>query len=469
MLDVPASRRLNLLPLIGVVFFVVCGGAYGLEPVVAAVGGGWAVALILLVPVVWSAPIALMVAELASAIPEDGGYYVWVKTALGDFWGVQEAWWTVCYTFIDVAVYPVLFVNYLAYFYPGLRLDEHGSGAWGVLLCRWLIALAVIASALLVNWRGASAVGKSAAWNTMLVLVPFAVLVVVALAPSGAAHHAWSLVESDWKSNRHGGLITLGFSTVLWNYMGWDNISTFAGEVNDARRNYPRALAVAMLITIAAYAVPVFAGLAVTTNPNAWSESQGWPAIAALAGGPWFGWLLAAAALVAMWSIFSSQLLYASRLPYVMALDGWLPAALAAVSKRTLTPVVALVGTCAVASLFAAFSFGKLVVMDVLLYSAALALEFAALLVLRRKQPEMERPFRVPGGWAGASLITVAPMACAGLLLVSTMRDPDTDPRQLLVVAAAIASGVALYFARRGREDAKRLFSTRSRGETEKS
>jgi amino acid transporter len=448
-LDLPDSRRLNLLPLIGVVFFVVCGGAYGLEPVVAAVGGGWAVALIVLAPLVWSLPIALMVAELTSMMPADGGYYVWVRTALGDFWGVQEAWWTLCYTFIDVAIYPVLFVNYLAFFYPWLRLDEHGSASWSVLLCRWAVALAVIASALLVNWRGVSAVGQSAAWNTALVLLPFAVLVVVALRSAGALHETWSLVTRELKTNHQAGLLTLGFSTVLWNYMGWDNTSTFAGEVNDARRNYPRALAVVMLVTIAAYLAPVFAGLAVTTSPDAWSESQGWPVIAALAGGHWFGLLLAGAALVAMWSIFNSQLLYSSRLPYVMARDGWLPAPLAAVSTRTAMPVGALIGSCAVSSLFAALSFGKLVVIDVLLYSAALSLEYAALLALRWTQPEMERPFRIPGGWAGVVLVTLAPLGCAGFLLVSTLRDPESDPRQLLVVATAIASGIALYVVRR--------------------
>ena len=448
-LRLPDSRRLNLLPLIGVVFFVVCGGAYGLEPVVAAVGGGWAIALIVLVPAVWSLPIALMVAELSSAMPEDGGYYVWVRTALGDFWGVQEAWWTVCYTFIDVAIYPVLFVNYLAFFYPWLRLDEHGSASWSVLLCRWAVALAVIGSALLVNWRGVSLVGQSAAWNSALVLLPFAALVVVALKSAGAAHAAWSLVTRELKTNRHAGLLTLGFSTVLWNYMGWDNTSTFAGEVNDASRNYPRALAVVLLVTVAAYVAPVFAGLAVTASPGAWSESQGWPVIAARAGGPLFGLLLAAAALVAMWSIFSSQLLYSSRLPYVMARDGWLPAPLASVSRRTAMPVAALIATCAVSSLFAALSFGKLVVIDVLLYSAALALEYVALVALRWKQPEMERPFRIPGGWAGVVLVTLAPLGCAGFLLVSTLRDPDSDPRQLLIVAAAIASGAALYFVRR--------------------
>jgi amino acid transporter len=450
-LDLATSRRLNLLPLIGVVFFIVCGGAYGLEPVVAAVGGGWAIVLIALVPLVWSLPIALMVAELASAIPEDGGYYVWVRTALGDFWGVQEAWWTLCYTFVDVAIYPVLFVNYLAFFYPWLRLDEHGSGTWTVLLCRWGIALAVIVSALVVNWRGVAAVGQSAAWNTAVVLLPFAVLTAVALHSGGAAHQAWSVVKAGLANNGRAGLITLGFSTVLWNYMGWDNTSTFAGEVNDAGRNYPRALAIVMLITVAAYLAPVFAGLAVTTKAEAWSESQGWPVIAALAGGAWFGWLLAGAALVAMWSIFNSQLLYSSRLPYVMALDGWLPGTLATVSKRTGMPVAALIGSCAVSSIFAALSFGKLVLIDVLLYSTALSLEFVALIALRWKQPAMPRPFRVPGGWAGVILVTILPAGCAIFLLVSTFRDPDTDLRQLLVVAAAMGSGIALYFARRRR------------------
>src|ERR1039458_2545211 len=413
-LRLPDSRRLNLLPLIGVVFFVVCGGAYGLEPVVAAVGGGWAIALIVLVPAVWSLPIALMVAELSSAMPEDGGYYVWLRTALCDFWFVHEAWWTVCYTFIDVAIYPVLFVNYLAFFYPWLRLDEHGSASWSVLLCRWAVALAVIASALLVNWRGVAAVGQSAAWNSALVLLPFAALVVVALKSAGAAHEAWSLVTRDLKTNRHAGLITLGFATVLWNYMGWDNTSTFAREVNDARRNYPRALGVVLLVAIAAYLAPVFAGLAVTTSPDAWSESRGWPVIAAQAGGHWFGLLLAGAALLAMWSIFNSQLLYSSRLPYVMARDGWLPAPLAAVSRRTAMPVGALIASCAVSSVFAALSFGKLVVIDVLLYSAALALEYVALLVLRWKQPEMERPFRIPGGWTGVVLVSLAPRGWTG-------------------------------------------------------
>ncbi len=89
------DRRLSLWALISVAFFTTCGGAYALEPLVGAVGPGWAFALLFLTPLLWSVPIALMVAELSTLIPEEGGYYIWVREALGPFWAVQEGWWTI--------------------------------------------------------------------------------------------------------------------------------------------------------------------------------------------------------------------------------------------------------------------------------------------------------------------------------------------------------------------------------------
>jgi len=88
----PQERRLTLFALICVAFFTTCGGAFGIEPLVSAVGSGWAVAMIIITPFVWSLPIALMVAELSTRMPEEGGYYVWVHRTLGPFWAVQEAW-----------------------------------------------------------------------------------------------------------------------------------------------------------------------------------------------------------------------------------------------------------------------------------------------------------------------------------------------------------------------------------------
>lgn len=431
------------------IFFTVSGGAYGLEPLVGAMGAGWAVVLVVVTPVLWSLPIALMVSELSSMMPEEGGYYAWVRNTLGDFWGVQEGWWTICYTAVDIAIYPVLFVNYLAYFYPQLMLDETGSASSTVLLLRWLIAILLIAAGLAVNRKGARTVGQSAMINVVLVLVPFALLVIGVLAGRGGAQAAGSAVAHDLTNRKEMGLLALGLSTVMWNYMGWDNVSTFAAEVNNPKRNYPRALFAALLLAIAAYLLPLLAGIAVTTDPAVWSESAGWPVIAQIIGGKWFGVIIAGAALLSVWSLFNSQLLYASRIPFAMARDGWLPARLARVEPQTGVPTTALVLLCAVAAVFAALPFGKLVIIDVLLYSAELSLEFAALVWLRVKRPEMVRPFRVPGGWLGLVFITLAPTGFVAVVLAASFTDTDSDSRQLLIVLAVIASGVCLYFVRR--------------------
>ena len=453
--SVSEQRRLNLIPLIGTIFFIVCGGAYGLEPLVGAVGPGWAFVLILLTPIFWSLPIALMVAELSSAMPVDGGYYVWVRASLGDFWAFQEGWWTICYMVVDLAVFPVLFVNYLAYFFPSLQLDGQGSASWNIWLLRWGIAVAVIATALAVNARGARLVGQSSTLNLILLVLPFSAIVIGALAQKGSAGLAISAITQDLVHNRDASLLVLGLSTVMWNYMAWDNVSTFAGEVNHPQRNYPRAIAVALVLTVAAYLIPTLAGIAITTDPGIWSESRGWPDIARLIGGNVLGLTVAGGALLATWSLFTGQLLYVSRLPYAMALAGWMPSPLKHVSRSTGVPVVSLVASCSVAAVFAALSFGKLVLIDVLLYSAALSLEFVALITLRLRAPELPRPFRIPGGWPGVILVALAPMSCGALLVITSVRGETTDPRQALIVIGAIASGVLLFVARRLRRNSK--------------
>jgi amino acid transporter len=446
---VPAERRLNLLALVCVIFFTVSGGAYGLEPLVGKVGAGWSIVLIIITPLLWSLPISLMVSELASAMPQEGGYYVWVRRALGDFWGVQEGWWTICYTAVDMAIYPVLFVNYLAFFIPSLALDESGSSTWSVFFARWAICVAIIIAALAVNWRGAKAVGNNAVMNVGLVLIPFAVLVVIGFSREGGLTNAFASIKGSFADAPGPGLLAVGLATVLWNYCGWDNVSTFAGEVNDAQKNYPRALFLALPVTVAAYLLPIMAGLTVTVDPAVWNESAGWPAIAKLLSSNWLGILIASAALISAWSLFNSQLLYVSRLPFAMAKDGWLPSPLARVSEKTGVPTTALVTSCIVSASFCALPFGKLVMIDILLYALGLSLEFVALMALRVKEPDLSRPFRVRGGWPVLMLLTLAPMSLALVVVGATLRDPEADRRQLYIVLAAIISGIALYFFRR--------------------
>ena len=447
---IPKARRLTLTALTCVIFGTVCGGAFGLEALVGSVGAGWAFVLILLTPLLWALPTALMVAELASLMPEEGGYYVWVRDTLGPFWGLQEAWWTLGYSVVLMAIYPVLFVNYLAYLVPSLASATDAPGDWQGALTRWLLAVLVIVSATAVNWRGAKAVGRYAELSVVLVLGAFAVLVLVGLGRSGALHAAFQAIARELDPERKGALL-VGLSIVIFNYSSWDNVSTFAGEVDEPRRNYPRALGIALVATVLAYVLPVLAGLSVTTDPAAWSAEAGWPVIARSIGGPWMGSLIAAAGLVSTWSLFNNSLLYVSRLPYVMACDGWLPHGMAKASGEAGVPKVALAWSCVITALFAAVSFGNLVVMYVLLYALALALEFLALIVLRVRKPQAERAFAVPGGWLGIAYVCLAPLGVAAAVLLASLREQHSHAAQFLVVAGILLSGVVLYLARRPR------------------
>ncbi|MBI4749723.1 MAG: APC family permease [Acidobacteria bacterium] len=440
-------RKLTTLQLVGLIFFTVSGGAYGLESLVQEMNPGWAVVLVLVTPLMWALPTAFMVAELASAMPEEGGYYHWVRTAMGDFWGVQEGWWTICYTAVDMAIYPVLFVNYLAFFVPQLALDENGGCSWSVFWLRWGIATTVIGCALGVNLLGARAVGNNALASILLVLIPFGLLSVLGLSRSGAVEASWGAVVNGLTQQPDMKTIGVGFSVVLWNYCGWDNVSTYAGEVEQPQRAYPRALAFAMPLIVLAYIIPVMAGLAVTTDVTVWTESAGWPVIGQMVAGNWLGIVIAAAALVSSWALFNSQLLYTSRLPYRMACDGWLPSALAK-TYRSEIPLTALLVSAGMTALFCALSFGKLVVIDILLYAAGLSLEFITLIILRIKQPDMNRPFRVPGGWPGVVAVAVLPMGMAAVVAVASFAE-ESARIQLLIVAGALLSGIGLYFLRR--------------------
>jgi amino acid transporter len=112
-------------------------------------------------------------------------------------------------------------------------------------------------------------------------------------------------------------------------------------------------------------------------------------------------------------------------------------------------PTLALFACCAVSAGFAALPFGKLVVLDILLYSGSLSMQFAALMVLRRKRPEMRRPFRIPGGWAVLFLAVLAPMFLSVIVLATSLSGEGSDPRQALITAGIAATGVIIYFTRR--------------------
>jgi amino acid transporter len=397
-------RDLGFVPLVAIVFFNVSGGPYGIEDMVPSFGPGLAMVLLAVTPVIWSLPVALAMSELASAMPDEGGYVTWVQRAFGPFWGFQVGWWSWIDSFVDVAVYPALFVEYVRFWYPAMTAVE-----------RWLLALAFIVVLTGLNLVGVRPVGWSAVGLGIAALVPVGLLVAIGGVTVSTSPLTPFLAGSQTLASGVG----LGLAIVMWNYSGWDTPSTCLGETRAPERAFRAALLVSLPLIALGYLLPV--GVALATGGTDWSrwETGSLPVIAEAVGGAWLGHAVAAGAVVSAAGLFMSLLLTNSRLPYVLAREGLMPGPLGAVSARFGTPWVAVVVSAIFYALFAVFSFKELIVLNVWLYSLSLLVELAAFLWLRLAEPEMPRPWRAPGGLGGAVVIAGLPAALS-LLAMAT-------------------------------------------------
>ena len=404
------ARPLTTLSLVFILYFCTSGGAFTTETLVHEVGPGLALLMLVVVPVVYSLPEILIIAELASMLPLEGGYYRWVQRAFGPFWAFQNGWLTWMYSLVDMAIYPKLFVTYLGYFFPALP-----SGTI------WIVGLLVIWIPTALNLLGARRVGTSSVLAGSFILSGFLAVAIAAI--PRVSHAPWQPFASSGREGMSG--LAVGLSIALWNYIGWDNASTVQGEVRDATRTYPRALALALPLVAAGYLVPLLATLS-ATDWATWREG-GWPAIVLAASGrsgPFLAAWIAIAGMVSAVALFNALLLSYSRLPLVMASDGLLPAALARTDTAG-TPRNAVLFAAVCYSTFMLIPFSGLVVADVLLYSFALMLELAALVQLRRREPTLRGAFRIPVGTAGVVVLAALPLSVLLLVVVLSIADGE--------------------------------------------
>lgn len=416
-------------------YFMVCGGPYGIEDLV---GQGYfvAIATLAITPWLWSLPTALMVGELASAIPEEGGYYAWVRRGLGPFWAVQEAWLSLVASFFDMAIYPTLFMTYLARFAPAM--SEPVALSAGV---------AVIAGGLAWNVRGATSVGRSSIALGVLVLAPFAVLVALS-----AAHPSRGPLVESVRLPQQLPLDGLGAGVLvaMWNFMGWDNASTIAREVDRPARVYPPAILATLALTTMTYLLPVAAVAVAGLDPRGWTAGA-WVDAARAIGGPPLAVLIVLGGMSCGAGMFNALLLSYSRVPAALAEDGFLPAFLARRAPATGVPWAA-VAVCSLAyALCLGLGFRHLVALDVVFYGLSLVLEFAALAVLRMREPTLHRPFQVPGGSVAAALLGVPPILLVGFAAWSCRGERIGRVPALAFGAVLVALGVIVYPLRRAR------------------
>jgi len=423
-------RKMTVVPMIAATYFMVAGGPYGLEDIVQKTGYRATLLILLITPLLWSIPTAMMVSELATAIPEDGGFYIWVRRGMGRFMGYQETWLTMAGSVFEMALYPNLFVAYIARFAPGLVAGYRGLA----------IGLAMIALCALWNIFGVRAVGDGSVLLNVALLAPFVVLVVFAMS------HGHSYATSDLPL-RHADFLG-GILIAMWNYMGWDNLSTIAGEVEAPQRTYTRAMLGAMVLVVAGYLLPVAAVAQIGLDPNSWTTG-GWVDVGRIVGGQALALAITLAGVLGAVGSFGALMMSFTRLPVVMAEDGYLPRIFTRRHPRTGAPWVAVIACALFWALCYPLGFERSLILDVLLTGLSILLEFWALVALRIREPNLVRPYRVPGGTIGAILIGLPPFALIVTALVRNSQESVGSTNELVVGASVVVLGFAMYFLTR--------------------
>ncbi len=491
------KRELTLLPLFGLIYFTVCGGAFGAEPMVGWSGPGLALLLFVLTPLFFSIPNMLMVREMQSMMPVEGGYYHWLKVAFGPFVGYMGGWMNWVVSWVDVSIYPVLAAYYLGYFIPALR---EGATIGGVFVdstwLSFLVAVTLIWLVSALNVRGARFSGLLTNWLGVIMLLPLIALTVIGFMAwmKGGTTVQLPFLPGGAEVNFSNtiGALSTGIFVAMWNFMGWELPAAAGDEIVNPKKTYPLAMVLVLVAAIATYALPTLAGLyggagedgryqmwgieeyesgegigpvldeygVPHEQAQSWgvdtSSSVGWEfpdiahAVADKLTGQTngtlalvMGGLVTFSAVLSMIGLFIGNGLGGTRVPFAMAADGMMPKFMVKVHPKYGTPWVAILFCGLIYSVFSLSAFAALVVIDVFLNMLVLMAEFFAMWKLRFTMPHLERR-KVPGGYFGLTLVTLAPAMIIGLAIYSQY--VEEGMASISWALGAMVVGAILYF-----------------------
>ncbi|KAK4252640.1 hypothetical protein QN277_014385 [Acacia crassicarpa] len=391
-------KKVSVLPLIFIIFYEVSGGPFGTEDAVGAAGPLFALIGFLVFPFIWSVPEALITAEMGTMFPENSGYVVWVSSALGPYWGFQQGWMKWLSGVIDNALYPVLFLDYIKSSIPALASGFPRIGAaWG---------LTIVLTFL--NYLGLTIVGWVAIVLGVFSLLPFVVMGFIAIPDIKPSR--WlvgDLRNVDWN---------LYLNTLFWNLNYWDSISTLTGEVKNPKKTLPKALFFALILVVLAYFFPLLIGTgAVPLDRSSWSDGY-FSEVAKIIGGAWLSYWLQAGAAMSNMGMFVAEMSSDSFQLLGMAERGMLPECFSMRSRHG-TPLIGILFSASGVILLSWLSFDEIVAAENFLYCFGMILEFIAFILLRIRRPNAPRPYKTPGGTAGAILLCIPPTITIGFVL----------------------------------------------------
>lgn len=393
---------------------------------------------------------ALTVAELSSVLPKAGGPYVYLRNSFGPLWGYMFSW---NHFFINtagsLAAIAVAFATYLGYFFPSLsfqnpllsyHLSLFGNPLEVTIRGTQIVAMLVIAVATAVNVRGV----RFGGWVTNIltlakVLALLALIVTVFFWGKGNASNFVPWWPDHW-SKELTSAFGLSMISVLWAYEGWTTVTMSAGEIKNPERNVPRALLIGTLTIILLY---LGANLAYAYVMPL-EQMAGSPRIAAdvavIVLGPVGASLITAGILCSTFGTINNSFLSDARSMYAAGADRTFAPSFGKVHPRFRTPFVSII-TLGIWSALLTLSGSYDQIASYVVFGSWVfyALTALSVIILRRKMPQVPRPYKA-WGYPYATLLFVA---AAGWFLYSTLVE---DPRDAIVGIVLLLCSLPFYF-----------------------
>lgn len=380
--------RMRITMAVFVVFTLTCAGSFGMEDVVSSSGPGLTLLMIIVLPFLWSFPMAFVASELGSMVPEAGGLYRWIRRAMGEYWSFQAGWWWTLSLYVDSAVYVALALDYMQNYWG------FGGGT------RALLGVAFVAVFTYINIRGLELTGWTLTIMQIVIMAPLLVMTVWAIFEGSG--NSFSPLMPEGQSFFES--LNLGLAIMMWMYAGYESISTLAGEIENPQKVIPRALMIGTPLVVLTYLITVWAAIRIVRLEGAdnwtmmWTGGGGFDYVEAvkIVGGNVFLYFMLLSAVLSNLSLYAGYLATGSRPAFQMARDRLFPRFFGKTHRSWGTPWVAILLMGIVNGVLINFEFDALITIDVFLLMFPYVLIFLSVMILRIREPEAVRPFRVP-------------------------------------------------------------------------
>ena len=422
----------------GIVFMLYClvgAGACGIEEMIPEAGPGMTLILLIIFPVIWAYPISNLVAECGAVLPSEGGVYVWVREAFGEFWGFQAGWWGTVSTYIANGTYVSLVAGYVSQLIPMSPLADQ------------VLKIGMVLIFTVINLLGIKEVEKVSTTLSVMILLAFMLVAAVGFINWETAPMT-PVIPPDY--NVLDGL-SGGICICVWMYCGYECISNMAGEVKNPQV-IPKGLLIAMPLVALTYILPTLGGLACmpegswmnwSTEGGFGSDNVGYATILTTHLGSIWGYIFLIIAIISQCAIFNTYLASGSRGFFVLADDRLCPQFLVKISKKRGVPYVGILSLAVVTVILAQSDFTTLVNIEVVFILALYIILSVAVIKLRKIYPVEERRARglyvMPGGKAGLVFFAGMPILIAVIALLVNGTD------YLFVGLVATATGPVVY------------------------